>query len=122
MPFPAGGDRDEGVFFIQPPGTPGVMSKDQPPPIRLPRMAKGKRSQFYDDPAIDDQMTYLLEHMAETAAIRERQDTIERLLVEKGALTRDEIEAYQPDAAVEKERSDWAQGFLRRVMRLHGPK
>lgn len=97
------------------------MSTEKSGPIRLPRRAKGKRSQFYDDPAIDDVMTYLLEHMAETAALRERLDTIERLLEEKGAVSRDEIEAYEPSAEVEKERSAWSQGFLRRVIRLHGP-
>lgn len=97
------------------------MSIDKPGPIRLPRRAKGKRSQFYDDPAIDDIMAYMLEHMAETAALKERLDTIERLLEEKGSITRAEIEAYQPDAEVEKERSGWTQAFLRRVIRLHGP-
>lgn len=99
----------------------GDMSTQKETPIRLPRSSKGKRSQFYDDPAIDDLMAYLLEHMAETAALRERLDTIERLLEEKGSVSRAEIEAYRPDAEVEKERSAWSQAFLRRVIRLHGP-
>lgn len=93
----------------------------QSKPIRLPRTSKGKRSQFYDDPAIDDLMTFLLEHMAETAALRERLDTLERLLEAKGSITRADIEAYQPSPEVEKERSDWSRAFLRRVIRLHGP-
>lgn len=93
----------------------------EPKSIRLPRTSKGKRSQFYDDPAIDDLMTFLLEHMAETGALRERLDTLERLLEAKGNVTRADIEAYQPSPEVEKERSDWTRAFLRRVIRLHGP-
>lgn len=87
--------------------------------VRLPRVSKGKRSQFYDDPAIDQLMTFLLELMAETATLRERMDTIERLLDEKGSVSRDEIENYLPDAQGEAERSAWVQKFIRRVLRAH---
>ncbi|MHB9880637.1 hypothetical protein ACSMXM_13400 [Pacificimonas sp. ICDLI1SI03] len=97
------------------------MSDDEPARIRLPRTAKGKRSSFYDDPAIDDLMTYLLEHMAETAALRERVDTLERLLEDRGILSAKEVEKYSPSAEVEKARSDWVRAFLRRVIRLHEP-
>ncbi|QIG78855.1 hypothetical protein [Stakelama tenebrarum] len=90
--------------------------------VKLPRAAKGKRSQFYDDPAVDQMMTFLLELMAETAALRERVDTIERLLDEKGSVSRDEIEAYSPSAQTEAERSAWTQQFLRRVLRAHEPR
>ncbi|MFZ5748495.1 MAG: hypothetical protein ACOY45_12670 [Pseudomonadota bacterium] len=89
--------------------------------VKLPRVSKGKRSRFFDDPAIDQVMTCLLELMAEVSSLRERQDTVERLLDEKGAVTRADIEAYQPSAEVEAERSAWNNGFIRRVMRLHDP-
>lgn len=87
--------------------------------VKLPRMSKGKRPRFFDDPAIDQVMTFLLELMAEVSSLRERVDTIERLLDEKGAISRADIEAYRPDAAGEAERSTWAQAFIRRVMRFH---
>ncbi|MBA16651.1 MAG: hypothetical protein CMN73_09900 [Sphingomonas sp.] len=90
--------------------------------VKLPRAAKGKRSQFYEDPAVDQMMTFLLELMAETAALRERVDTIERLLDEKGSISRDEIEAYKPSASTEAERSEWTQQFIRRVLRAHEPR
>lgn len=89
--------------------------------VKLPRASKGKRSRFFDDPAIDQVMTCLLELMAEFSALRERQDTVERLLAEKGVVTRDDIEAYRPEPAVEAERSEWNAAFIRRVMRLHTP-
>ncbi|MBX3594361.1 hypothetical protein [Sphingomonas sp.] len=89
--------------------------------VKLPRISKGKRSRFFDDPAIDQVMTFLLELMAEVSAMHERQDTVERLLAEKGTVTREEIEAYRPSAQVEAARADWNNAFIRRVMRLHDP-
>jgi hypothetical protein len=90
--------------------------------VKLPRVSKGKRPRYFDDPAIDQVMTFLLELMAEVSSLRERVDTIERLLDEKGAISRADIEAYRPDAAGEAERSAWAQAFIRRVMRFHDPR
>ncbi|OCC23575.1 hypothetical protein MB02_10390 [Croceicoccus estronivorus] len=87
--------------------------------VKLPRISKGKRSQFYQDPAVDQLMTCLLEVMAETAALRERMDTIERVLDQKGSVSRDDIENFQPTPEVEAERSAWNASFIRRVMRLH---
>lgn len=94
-----------------------AMKKD----VKLPRVSKGKRSRFFDDPAIDQVMTCLLELMAEFSALRERQDNVERLLEEKGTIARADIEAYQPTADVAAERADWNNDFIRRVMRLHDP-
>lgn len=86
--------------------------------VRLPRIAKGKRSHFYDNPETDRMMTLLLELMAEFASMRERLDTVERLLESKASISQDDIENYRPDAEVEAERSAWNQAFIRRVMRL----
>lgn len=88
--------------------------------VSLPRQSKGERPQFFDDPAIDQMMTFLLEMMAEMSALRNRVDTIERLLETKGHISRADIEAYRADAAIEAERAQWNQGFIRRVMRIHG--
>ena len=85
--------------------------------VRLPRVTKGKRSQFFDNPETDAMMTMVLELMAEFSSMRERADTLERLLEEKIGLSREEIEAYLPDADVEAARSDWNHAFIRRVMR-----
>lgn len=86
--------------------------------VKLPRASKGKRSQFYQDPAIDQMMAGFIGMMAEMAALRERLDTVERLLEDKAGIARQDIEDYLPGPAVEAERSAWNQGFIRRVMRL----
>jgi len=87
--------------------------------VKLPRQSKGKRSQFYDDPAIDQVMTLMLELMAEMSAMRERVDTVERLLDERGVVSRQDIETYKPSPAVEAERTTWVQAFTQRVLRVH---
>jgi len=89
--------------------------------VRLPRQTKGKRPHFFEDPSIDQMMTFLLELTTEVAVLRERLDTVERLLDTKGSVTRAAIEAYQPDAAVEQERATWRDAYLKRVLRMHAP-
>ena len=51
--------------------------------------------------------------------MRERLDTVERLLDTQGSVTRASLEAYRPDAAVEAERAAWRDAFLKRVFRMH---
>ena len=89
--------------------------------VKLPRSAKGPRPHFFDDPAIDQIMTFFLELMTEVSVVRDRLDTVERLLDAKGNVSRDDIEAYRPDATVEAERAAWRDGYVKRVMRMHDP-
>jgi hypothetical protein len=92
-----------------------------PEDVRLPRVTKGKRPYFFDDPNIDQMMTFFLELMMEVSVIRDRLDSVERLLDQKSAITRDDIESYRPDAAVEAERVAWRDAYVKRVLRLHLP-
>jgi hypothetical protein len=87
--------------------------------VTLPRQTRGKRPQFFDDPAIDQVMTFVLELATEVAVMRTRLDTVERLLDEHGSVTRAAIEAYEPPPEVEAERDDWRAGYFRRVLRMH---
>jgi hypothetical protein len=90
-------------------------------PIELPKVTKGKRPYFFDDPNIDQMMTFILELLTEVSVVRERMDTIERLLDRKTSITRAEIEDYRPDADVEAERVAWRDAYVKRVLRLHVP-
>jgi hypothetical protein len=92
-----------------------------PEEVTLPRSSKGRRPQFFDDPAIDQIMTFLFELMTEVAVLRERADTVERLLDSKGTISREDIENYRADPAVEEERVAWRNAYLQRVMRMHTP-
>jgi hypothetical protein len=95
------------------------MNKPAADGIKLPRTTKGQRPSFFDDPSMDQMMTFILELTTELAVLRERQDTLERLLDERGTLTRADIEAFRPDDAGEAERAQWREAFLERVLRLH---
>lgn len=95
------------------------MSKTPADAVQLPRSTKGKRPQFFDDPSLDQMMTFLLELTTEVGVMRERLDTVERLLDDQGSVTRAAIEAYQPSPAVEAERNAWREAFLKRVYRMH---
>lgn len=90
-----------------------------PDQVQLPRQTLGKRPHFFDDPALDQMMTFLIELTTEVAVLRERQDTVERLLERDGKVTRASIEAFQPDAKTEAERVAWREAYLKRVLRMH---
>jgi hypothetical protein len=90
-------------------------------PIELPRVTKGKRPYFFDDPNIDQMMTFILELLTEVSVVRERMDTIERLLDSKTSISRADIEDYRPDADAEAERVAWRDAYIKRVLRLHVP-
>ena len=92
-----------------------------PHAVKLPRVTKGKRPYFFADQSIDQVMTFFLELMTEVLVLRDRQDTIERLLDEKGAINRQDIKSYIPDADVEAERTTERAAFVSRVLRIHTP-
>ncbi|MEY4872810.1 MAG: hypothetical protein RLZZ563_2140 [Pseudomonadota bacterium] len=54
---------------------------------------------------------------AEVSVLRERLDTVERLLEVKGGLNRADIESYMPDARAGEERGEATRGYIARVMR-----
>lgn len=80
----------------------------------LPRAAQGKRPEFFTDESSDTLLSMNIALLAELMATRERLDTLERLMASKGLLARDEIEAFEPDAAGEAEREK-----LRETMSQH---
>ena len=87
--------------------------------IRLSRTTKGNRPSFFDDPALDQLMTFILELSTELAVLHERHDTLERLLDKCGSVSRADIEQFRLDGDGEAERAEWREAFLERVLRLH---
>lgn len=81
------------------------------------RRAKGRRPDYFDNPALDRLYSTVFALAAEVSALRERQDTIERLLDAKGTLSRADIEAYEPDRAAGEERGLATQAYVARIMR-----
>jgi hypothetical protein len=60
--------------------------------------AKGKRPAYFDAPESDRLLSMLLALASDVAVLRERLDTVERLLDANGVVTRGDIEGFRPDA------------------------
>lgn len=81
------------------------------------KRAKGKRPEFFDEQAVDRLYSVVFALAAEVSALRERQDTYERLLDAKGALSRADIESYEPDREAGEERALATRAYVARIMR-----
>lgn len=81
------------------------------------RRAKGKRPEFFEDPALDRLYSTVFALAAEVSALRDRQDTLERLLDAKGVVRREDIEAYEPDRLAGEERGLATRAYVARIMR-----
>ena len=84
----------------------------------MARKAKGERPAFFDDPQIDKLLAIVMALTGEVSVLRERLDTLERLLESKGVLARHEIEAYRPDDAAAADRERWRAAYLERILRV----
>ena len=86
----------------------------------IPKRVKGKKSVFFEDPAVDQVMTFFIELMTEVSVLRDRLDTVEALLQDNTVLTREAIDAYVHDESGEQRRAAARKAMLERVMRVDG--
>jgi hypothetical protein len=84
---------------------------------RLARVAKGKKPQYFSDPAIDKLLWITMSLIGELSVTRDRLDTVERLLAGKKLLKVEDIDAYLPSPEVEAARERRRQAYLARVLR-----
>ncbi len=81
--------------------------------------SKGKRPYFYDDPAVERVLNITMAVAGELAVMRERMDSIERILEKKGLVLQEEIENYVPESKeVEEQRQLWHSEYISRVLRI----
>lgn len=80
--------------------------------------ARGKRPYFFDDPDVERVLAITMAVAGELAVLRQRLDTIEELLETRGAVTRADIEAFEPDPAHAERRGRWYQEYLARILRI----
>ncbi|MBS0474093.1 MAG: hypothetical protein JSR28_02945 [Proteobacteria bacterium] len=81
------------------------------------RKPKGKRPSYFADPQNEELYSILLSLVGEVSVMRQRLDTVERLLEAKGSISRADIEAYVPAGDAAAERSDMIREYILRVMR-----
>ena len=78
---------------------------------------KGARPKYFDDPATDRLLSIVMAVAGEVAVVKERLDTVERLLDEKGTISRADIEAYAPDREAGHARGLMHREFAARILR-----
>jgi hypothetical protein len=86
--------------------------------VRLTHKAKGKKPTFFADPQVDKTLAITMALAGEVSVLRERLDTIERLLEAKGLLSRQETESYRPGEHAAEEREHWRAEYLDRILRV----
>ncbi len=83
--------------------------------LELPRKAKGQRPVYLQDPAVDKLLSMVVSLAAEVTVLRERLDTVERVLDASGEL-RHRVDTYRPSDEVIVEREAWRARFLDTVL------
>ncbi len=84
----------------------------------MAQKAKGKKPTFFADPQADKVLAIVMALAGEVSVLRERLDTVERVLDTKGVLTRQDIETYRPDDSATEERERWRADYLDRLLRV----
>lgn len=92
--------------------------RQERPDARLTHKAKGKKPTFFTDPQVDKVLAITMALAGEVSVLRERLDTLERLLETKGLLARQEIESYHPSEQAAEEREHWRVEYLDRTLRV----
>lgn len=87
------------------------------PGIKLARVAKGKTPVYLDERAIDNLYTIVITMLQENSVLRDRLDTLERLLEQQGTVSRQAIEQYTPDDAIAAERDERNAAYIAKVLR-----
>lgn len=79
--------------------------------------AKGKRPKYLSTPAEEHLLSMVMVLAEELAVMRERSDTLERLLDKYGVINRAEIENYQPGKQAGQARQKQNLQFSSRLLR-----
>lgn len=83
------------------------------------RKAKGKRPYYFEDRQTEQLLNITMALAGEVAVMRERLDTVERLLEKAGVLTQESVDTYVPETkAAEDARQLWQQEFIARILRI----
>lgn len=84
----------------------------------MAKKAKGKKPTFFADPQVDKVLAITMALAGEVSVLRERLDTMERLLEAKGQIPRRDLETYRPDDQAVEEREQWRVEYLDRILRV----
>ena len=86
-------------------------------PVRLKRTAKGKRPQYFSDPAIDKLLKVNVELLGEMCVMRDRLDTVERLIEKHGLFNQSDVDNYELTEELVAWRTEKRSARISRVLR-----
>ena len=86
--------------------------------VKLLRTAKGKRPQYFSDPATDKLLAIVVSLISELATTRDRLDALERLIEKHGLFQQHEVENFQASEEETRARDAWRTEYLDRVFRV----
>ncbi len=88
------------------------------PLLKAGEKARGKRPWFLESRDSERVLNIVMALAQEVSVVRQRLDTVERLLETKGVVTKADIEGYAPSKTEAEERGAWNQEFIARILRI----
>ncbi|MFN8534961.1 MAG: hypothetical protein U0556_15600 [Dehalococcoidia bacterium] len=85
-------------------------------PRHIP-MAREDRPQYFEDPAVDRLLQMVLELSAELWAVKDWQFVVNNLLEERGVLTVEDVQTYQPAEADQQRLTAEREKFVHRLIK-----
>jgi hypothetical protein len=85
--------------------------------VKIARTAKGKKPQYFSDPAVDKLLAIVLSLVGELSVTRERLDTVERILQDKGLIVQSDIDDVRLSQQAQTQRAEKRSLYLQRVLR-----
>ncbi|MFL2770212.1 MAG: hypothetical protein ACJZ9F_04305 [Rhodospirillaceae bacterium] len=85
--------------------------------IEIPRSAKGKRPQYFEDAACDKLHFMIMALIGELSVTRDRLDTLERVLERRGISSLTDIDEFEPTDRDELERSEQRKSYVQKIMK-----
>lgn len=85
--------------------------------IPLKRTAKGKKPQYFHDPATDRLFAMVVTLTQELSVAKERIDTLEDLLTANSIASETEIKFFEPSSELQALREQERAAFIKRVFR-----
>lgn len=89
---------------------------DEAAPKRISKLGESARF-IKEEPAAERVLDIVMRLVSEVAVLRERLDTVEKLLAEKGTITSQDIEGYDPNEETSASRRAWQREYLKRLLR-----
>ena len=85
---------------------------------KIARTAKGKRPQYFRDPAVDKLLAIVVSLVSEVSVMRDRMDAMERLIDRHDLFDRSEIDDFEVTPEIRAERDAWRSDYIARVFRV----